>query len=157
MVLVARVLWVMVAFLIACTTAAMVITLGLVLPELSDSAPIPAGQGTIWWVVGLSTVLISGFALIPAMLVIALAEGFRLRSFVFYAFAAGAMALFYQYGWRGGISGPPRAFVADHDSEVVAASGIAAGLVYWVLAGRRAGEWRSARPSSRALPPSGRT
>jgi hypothetical protein len=41
-------------------------------------------------------------------------------------------------GYLGGIDG-----AVPREREVLAASGIAGGLVYWVCAGRKAGSWKS--------------
>ena len=46
-------------------------------------------------------------------------------------------------GW---IAGAPGYSLEGQDREVFAAAGIAAGLAYWAMAGRRAGAWRAARP-----------
>src|SRR6266536_1799241 len=95
--------------------------------------------------IGLSAILISGFGLIPAML-IAIAEGFRLRSVLFYGFAGGAIGLILYLG----SDELYRAEQAVRESELFAASGIAAGLTYWALAGRKAGAWRAERAPSKA-------
>ena len=135
--LLGRMLWVLFAFLIASTAAALVVTVGSLEAD-SPGAEVVLDEA-VGLVVGVSAVLIAAVALIPAALLIAIAEGLRLRSFVFYALAGAAMACY------GGVG---RGFTAklgfDHSSEVLAASGIAAGLTYWLLAGRRAGAWRDA-------------
>ena len=147
MALIGRIFVVIFAFLVACVAAATVLTGGLLLPEwndLMDAAGIPGNTAVL---IGLSAVVISGFGLIPAMLLIAIAEGFRLRSVLFYGFAGGAVALI----WYLGSDGLYRAEQATRDSELFVAAGIAAGLVYWALAGRKAGIWREQRP--RAVAP----
>jgi hypothetical protein len=144
MMLVGRLLWVLFAFLVASTAAGLVVTLGLLLPALDDAGSATATPDAVEWIVGISTALIGAEALIPAMLLIALAEGFRLRSFVFYALAGAAIAWY--CGWMSGFEGD---LGLNHAGEVLAASGIAAGLIYWVLAGRRAGAWREADPRGR--------
>ena len=62
--------------------------------------------------------------------------------FLVYAAAGGvlAMALFYGVDFAGYV-GDPDGFLA-REREVLAAAGIAGGLVYWLFAGRRAGAWR---------------
>jgi hypothetical protein len=138
--LLGRMLWVLFAFLIASTAAALVMTLGSLDPDPADPGAGVVPDEALGLIVGVSGVLIAAVTLIPAALLIAIAEGLRLRSFVFYALAGAAMAC---YGGLG------RGFTAklgfDHTSEVWAASGIAAGLIYWLLAGRQAGAWRDAQ------------
>ena len=134
--LVGRIVWVLLAFIIASTAAALVVTIGSLQPGSTDP-----GAGMVMdeavSLVGVSAVFIATMTLIPAALLIAIAEGFRLRSFAFYALAGAAIAC---YGGLGG----GFAVGFDHTSELLAASGIAAGLIYWLLAGRRAGAWREA-------------
>src|SRR5262249_43434201 len=134
-------------FLVACIAAATVLMAGFVLPQWNDlmgAAEIPGDTAIL---IGLSAVLISGFALIPAMLLIAIAEGFRLRSVLFYAFAGGAIALLWYFGFDPAY----RPEYLTRESEIFAAAGIAAGLAYWALAGRKAGAWRTERAHSQAL------
>jgi hypothetical protein len=144
--LLGRILWVLFAFLIASTAAALVVTLGSLEADPADPGAGVVLDEAVGLIVGVSGVLIAAVALIPAALLIAIAEGLRLRSFVFYALAGAAMAC---YGGLG------HGFMAklgfDHTSEVWAASGIAAGLIYWLLAGRRAGAWRDAQAAPERL------
>lgn len=140
--LLGRILWVLFAFGIASTAAALVVTAGSLQPQSAD--PGVMMDEAVGLIVGVSAVFIAAVTLIPAALLIALAEGFRLRSSVFYALAGAAIACY------GGLS---RGFADelgfDRTSELLAASGIAAGLIYWVLAGRRAGAWREAPAAGR--------
>ena len=80
--------------------------------------------------------------MLPAMLIIALAEGFRLRSVLFYALAGAALALGLSYGWDLRLLRNPDDDLGAHGAEIMAAAGIVAGFVYWALAGRNAGAWR---------------
>jgi hypothetical protein len=135
--LLGRILWVLLAFLIACTAAALVVTIGSLQADAADPGAGVVMDEAVNLIVGVSAVWIAAVTLIPAGLLIALAEGFRLRSFVFYALAGAAIACY--CGWGGAFAG---ALAFDHTGELLAASGIAAGLIYWLLAGRRAGAWR---------------
>jgi hypothetical protein len=135
--LVGRIVWVLLAFIIASTAAAMVVTIGSLRPGSTDPGAGMVMDEAVSLIVGVSAVWIATMTLIPAALLIAIAEGFRLRSFAFYALAGAAIACY--CGLGGGF-----AVAFDHTSELLAASGIAAGLIYWLLAGRRAGAWREA-------------
>ena len=138
--LLGRILWVLFAFVIASTAAALVVTVGSLEPDSADAGSGIVLDGAVGLIVAVSAVWITAVTLIPAGLLIAVAEGLRLRSFIFYALAGAAIAC---YSGLGRISTAELRF--DHDSEVLAASGIAAGLIYWLLAGRRAGAWRVAQ------------
>ncbi len=148
MALIARIFVVIFAFLLASMTAGLVLTLGLLPPEFDELSVMPGAHAGFTLAVAFSAVLISGYALIPAMLFIAIAEGFRLRSFLFYAAFGALFGLVIANGSNFWGDGAPARTIFDHEQEVFAAAGIAAGLVYWALAGRKAGSWRSPRPRS---------
>jgi hypothetical protein len=85
---------------------------------------------------------LAGYALLPATLVVAVAEGFQLRSVLFYALAGGTLALVLTFGADLGIN-VSNIFVRDR--EIMVGAGILAGLIYWAVAGRNAGAWRKAQ------------
>ncbi len=76
--------------------------------------------------------------LLPAVLAIAAAEAFRLRGWVFYG-AAGAVLASVPIILSGPVGLDP---IDTQYLASAAAAGLAGGLVYWLLAGRSAGEWR---------------
>ena len=125
------------SFLLASLAAAMVLTVGVMLPQWWDLLSFGMEQGAFSVVVGFGAFFLSAFALLPAMFVLALAEALRLRSLLFYAAGGGLglLALYYGLGLASMDGRPTREF------EIVAAAGIVAGLVYWALAGRNAGRW----------------
>jgi hypothetical protein len=96
----------------------------------------------MWIVVGLGALVIFVVGFLPVLLVVVIAEGFGLRSVIVYGVIGGALALAAGYGLDFG-----RYLVAhdgdlNNEREVIAAAGIAGGLVYWLVAGRKAGAWR---------------
>jgi hypothetical protein len=140
--LVARIFVVLLSFALACLAAAAVITLAMLFPGGVDRFDYPIDQQILAITVGLSAVFFSFYAMLPAMVMIAVAEGFRLRSVLFYTLAGAALALGLAYGWdlrllRGGADD-----LGGRGVEIMAAAGIVAGFVYWALAGRNAGAWR---------------
>ena len=139
MAIIARLFTVLLAYLLACICAAIVFTIGLLMPQFEAFAPDGVPSVTIWSVVFVAAMIIVGTAALPALLVIALAEGFAWRSVVVYGALGGVLALALTYGidFAGYLRGP-----VAHEREVLAASGIAGGLVYWALAGRKAGSWK---------------
>jgi hypothetical protein len=90
-------------------------------------------------VVAFFTVFIGYFAFFPALLVIAAAEMLGRRDWLFYALAGAAVSVAATglyvgtSGWQSGGSDQPDFALA------LIASGVAAGLTYWAIAGRRAG------------------
>jgi len=85
---------------------------------------------------------------LPLVILIALAEAFRIRSILAYL-AAGALLLVTIYHTSGlappsyeeSIDRPPPPI--PHDTEIAAAAGAVFGLTYWLIAGRNAGRWRT--------------
>jgi hypothetical protein len=132
--LVKRVLVVIAAFLAASCVAAFVITFGM----LMEWQEILAGTGTGWLTLAFFSLIVSAKALLPAMVLIALTEGLRIRSSLFYAVSGGLgfVALYYGLGLS------ERDVTLGRDLEIMAGAGIVAGFVYWLLAGRKAGCWR---------------
>ena len=142
-----RIFVILFAFGMACIAAALVITLGILLPDWRDVATTAAEQGTLGIVVGLTSFVVSGFAMLPAMLIIVIAEGAAIRSVLFYATAGAALALFCYYGLGFGLALDDRLATTGEGffaraPELMAAAGIAAGFTYWLIAGRHAGRWR---------------
>jgi hypothetical protein len=148
--LIARIFVVLFAFMAASLLAAIVLTLGLLPPEFDEIAGMPGAHAGFGLAVAFSAMLVSGYALIPAMLFIAIAEGFRLRSFLVYATFGAVFALLIANGSNLWMDGSPAYPFAGREQEVFAAAGIAAGLTYWALAGRNAGAWRPERARTRA-------
>jgi hypothetical protein len=141
MTIVIRLLMVILAYMLACIAAAIVLTIGTLTPQWDQFGPQGVPAAALWLVVGAATAIIGVAAMLPSFLVIALAEGFAWRSVVFYGVLGGILALALPYGIDfAGYAGPDT-FVA-HEREVLAASGIAGGLVYWLFAGRKAGAWK---------------
>ena len=90
----------------------------------------------------MSAAFFSLYAMLPAMLIIALAEGFRLRSVLVYLLAGAALALGSAYGWDLRFLRSPHDDLGARGAEIMAAVGIVGGFVYWAVAGRSAGAWR---------------
>jgi len=147
MALLGRMFVVMFAFLMACLVAAIVLQICILMPFWGTRAQPDVGSGVFQLLVGFSFFFISLLALLPAIAVIAVAEAFRLRSVVFYAAAGGLLAFALGHG-LGFISMPPDLATGPW-VEAFAASGIVAGLAYWLIAGRDAGRWCERRIAPR--------
>jgi hypothetical protein len=142
MAIISRLFVVVVGYLLACIAASIVLTLGTLTPNWNQMVPEGMPTVAIWAVVGLGAAIIGGTAMLPALLLIAITEGFAWRSVVLYGVLGGVLALALTYGidFAGYVRGPDS--MLAHESEVLAASGIAGGLVYWLFAGRKAGSWK---------------
>ena len=158
MALIARIFVVLFAFTLACVAAAAVMMFALLLPGWSEPIDRYPDQQSIAVMIALSAVFFSFYAILPAMLMIALAEGFGLRSVLFYALAGAALALGSAYGWDLRLLRSPDDDLGGRGVEITAAVGIVGGFVYWAVAGRNAGAWRRPvafhPPQPRVHPPS---
>ena len=142
MALLGRIFVVLFSFVLACVAAAAVMTFALLLPGWSELTDYYPDQQIIAAVVALSAAFFSFYAMLPAIVIIALAEGFRLRSVLFYAIVGAALALGSAYGWDLRLLRSPDDDLGGRGAEIMAAVGIVGGFVYWALAGRNAGAWR---------------
>ena len=143
-----RLIVILFACLLASFTAGLVVSLAILIPVVGDLALGPFGEGTFGVLVAFGAIFVSAYALVPVLLVIVCAEAFSIRALLFYAIAGGLLGavLYLNYsGWDG------RAFTAGgfarRELEIMAAAGIAAGFVYWAIAGRNAGKWREPPPA----------
>ena len=142
MALIARLFMVFIAYVLACIAAAIVLTIGALTPQWDQIAPNGMPSLVLWSAVGVSTAVIGVAAILPWFLIVALAEGFAWRSIIFYGVLGGVLALALAYGidFSGSLLGPDS--IVANEREVIAASGISGGLVYWAFAGRKAGLWK---------------
>jgi hypothetical protein len=140
MAIVIRLFALSIGYLLACTAAAIVFTLGT-LSAADDQLVSQIPSFALWWLICVEAAVMAALAMLPALLVIALAEGFAWRSVILYGVLGGVLALALGYGidFAGYIGGPDS--IVAHEREVLAASGIAGGLTYWLVAGRKAGAW----------------
>src|SRR3954452_12041396 len=73
------------AFLFACLAAGMIVVGAVLYPEFSDLATGPIDQSAINIVLGFGFIFLSGFALLPALIVVLITEAFYVRSVLAYA------------------------------------------------------------------------
>jgi hypothetical protein len=137
-----RVLAIMVAYLVASLVASAVMVTIWVRPEVSDFLGTNPQRGAIWGLFLFMAVVIAALTALPALMVIIYAETAGRRSLLFYCLACGGTAL---------ILGGAIARGVLTDWAIITLGGLAAGLVYWALAGRKAGAARRRR-SARAWP-----
>jgi hypothetical protein len=153
MALIGRLFVIVFAFLAACLVAGMIVLGAVLFPEFTD---LGIGQidPAINVVIGLGFIFISGFALIPAMIVAAITEAFHIRSVLAYAVGG---ALVGAACYLGLIPFDPETMRFDgivrRHLEIMTGAGIVAGLVYWMIAGRNAGAWRAPPRPQRPPPP----
>jgi hypothetical protein len=153
MALIGRLFVVFFAFLAACLVAGLIVVLAVLFPEFSDLGTGPIDQDAFNIVLGFGFIFISGFALLPALLVVAITEAFYVRGVLTYAVGGGVVGLACYLGL---IPFDPDTLsfhgIVRRHLEIMTGAGIVAGLVYWMIAGRNAGAWRE--PPRPLAPPS---
>jgi hypothetical protein len=142
MAVIVRIMMVILAYILACVAASFVLTIGTLTPQWDDPASLGLQSAAVWSIILIGAAVIATLTMLPALLVIVLAEGFALRSILVYAALGGVLGLALRYGLDfAGYVGEPDRYLA-RERQVIAAAGITGGLVYWLFAGRKAGFWK---------------
>jgi len=154
MALLGRLIVIFFAFLAACLVAGMVVVAAIMFPEFSDLGAGPVDPGVLNIMLGFGFIFVSGFALVPAMVVVAVTEAFYIRSALAYALGGGLVGVACYLGLVPFDTVQLRfeGLVRRH-LEIMTGVGIVAGLVFWMIAGRTAGAWRNPPPPLRPPPP----
>ena len=154
MALIGRLFVILFGFLAASLVAGMIIVGAVLFPEFSDLGGGLLDESALNIVLGFGFIFVSGFALLPAMLVVAITEAFYVRGALTYAVGGGLVGLACYLGLVPFDTATFRfdGIVRRH-LEIMTGAGIVAGLVYWMIAGRNAGAWREPPRPIRQPPP----
>jgi Na+/proline symporter len=130
----------------------MIIVCAIMFPEFSNLGTGPVDQGAIDIILGFGFIFISGFALLPALIIALITEAFFIRSALAYTVGGAVVGLACYLGL---VPFDPETLhfegIVRRHMEIMTGAGIVAGLVYWMIAGRTAGAWRE--PQRRLPPP----
>jgi hypothetical protein len=154
MALIGRLFVILFGFFFACLAAGMIVVGAVLFPEFSDFADGPIDQSAINIVLGFGFIFISGFALLPAMIVVLITEAFYVRGVLSYAIGGAVVGLACYLGLIP-FNTETMQFegIVRRHLEIMTGAGIVAGLIYWMIAGRNAGAWREPRRPLRPPPP----
>jgi len=143
---------IVIGFLFACLAAGMIVVLAILFPDWSDMALGPVDPDALNIVLGFGFIFVSGFALLPALLIVAITEAFCIRGALTYAVGGAVVGLACYLGL---VPFDPATMRFDgivrRHLEIMMGAGVVAGAVYWLIAGRTAGEWR--KPPVPPAPP----
>jgi hypothetical protein len=143
MALIGRLFAILFGFLFACLAAGIIVVGAVLYPEFSELGTGPIDQGAINVVLGFGFIFLSGFALLPALIVVLITEAFYIRGALTYAVGG---AIVGAACYLGLVPFDPNTLHFDgivrRHLEIMTGAGIVAGLVYWMIAGRTAGAWR---------------
>jgi hypothetical protein len=153
MALIGRLFVIFFGFLLACFVAGIIVVGAVLYPEISDFRG-QIDQSAINVVIGFGFIFISGFALLPALIVVLITEAFYIRSVLAYAIGGAIVGAACYLGLT---PFDPNTMHFDgivrRHLEIMTGAGIVAGLVYWLVAGRTAGAWRVPPRPLRPPPP----
>jgi hypothetical protein len=154
MALIGRLFVILFALFAACFVAGMIVVAAVLFPDFSDLGAGPVDQGTLNILFGFGFIFVSGFALLPAAIVVLVTEAFYIRGVLAYAVGGGLIGLACYLGlvpfntatlhFEG---------IVRRHLEIMTGAGIVSGVIYWMLAGRNAGVWRKPAPPLRPPPP----
>lgn len=153
MALIGRLFVIFFAFLLSCFAAGAIVVVAVLYPEFSDLGTRDVDQSAFNVVLGFGFIFISGFALLPAVIVALITETFSIRGILTYAVGGAVVGAACYLGLT-----PFNTELMQFDVivrrhlEIMTGAGIVAGLVYWMIAGRRAGAWHE-RPRPLRPPP----
>ena len=142
-----RIIVIVFAVMLASLAAGMAIATGLLGPEWHGFTGDFGERASFWVLVLFATSFTGAVGLLPLVILIAIAESFKIRSLLVHALVGAAMLLlgYYSSGlsnrYEESIDHPPPPI--SREIEIAAAAGVVFGLVYWAIAGRKAGRWRA--------------
>jgi hypothetical protein len=145
--LLVRILVILFALWIATMVAGVVWSIGLLGAQWPALSGDPAEQFVFWGAAFIASGITASLLFLPMLIAVVLVEAFSLRSILIYGVGGAALFLLtYQgagFGRRSYEESIDRAPPPiSREAEIAAAAGVAFGLTYWLIAGRKAGRWR---------------
>jgi hypothetical protein len=145
--LLGRILVITFALIASSIAVGMATAIGVLGPQWHAFSGDVGERVTFWGIAFVGSVFTGAIGLLPIIVLIVLAEAFRIRSLLINAAAGAALLVAGYYG--SGLARPGYEESIDHppppiprQAEIAAAAGAVGGLVYWLIAGRNAGRWR---------------
>ena len=151
--LLARLIVIFFAVIAASIVAGMAMAVGALGPDWHGFTGDIGERVGFWMIAFIGASVTGAVGFLPLVILIVLAETFKVRSLIAHALLGAALLLLGFYG--SGLVPPSYEESIDHppppiprEAQIAAASGIAFGLTYWAIAGRNAGRWRERRAPS---------
>jgi hypothetical protein len=148
-----RVLWILIGYLLACIAFALVLVAFVFTPAEFASLPASAGSGRLsmaGFQLLASSVQVVIFAAPLALVAVAMAEWRGIDEWIYYALVALLIAgVGFMAQYVSELQGAPT-IVNNYAFTAFMTGGFIAGLVYWLMAGRRAAERRRAAEAKTA-------
>ena len=147
--LLGRIIVIVFAVMVASMAAGIAIAMGVLGPQWHGFSGDIGERVGFWMLAFAATSFTGAVGLLPLAIMIAIAESFKIRSLLVHAAAGAAMLVIGYYGsglsrpYEESIDRPPPPI--SREAEISAAGGVVFGMVYWAIAGRKAGRWREPR------------
>jgi len=144
-----RIIVIVFAVIVASIAAGIAIAMGLFGPQWHSVSGDVGERVMFWGAAFVGATGIGAVGLLPLAILIAIAETFKIRSLLAHAAAGAAVFVLGYYGsglsrpYEESIDRPPPPI--SREAEISAAGGVVFGMVYWAIAGRKAGRWREPR------------
>jgi hypothetical protein len=147
MTFITRLFVIFLSFLVACMAAGMTLAIGVVAPDFSGIDSDPGERVRFFGAAFFATDYGPVIALLPALAAIVLAEAVRIRSVVYYVVAGVLLGLasFYSVDLSDVLENTTDITPVGHGLALAVAAGTVGGLVYWLIAGRKAGQSRQVK------------
>jgi hypothetical protein len=141
---VSRFFVVLFSLLFAMLAAGIALAIGVMAPELVSMSSDPIEKIMFFAGAFFATGLAVASAFVPAVVAVAIAETFDIRSIFYYAIGGGLIAAlaWYSTDMSVRLENTTDLSPVPYGLQLVAAAGIIGGFVYWLLAGRKAGLWK---------------
>ncbi len=147
MALIGRIFVILFALWLAAMAAGMVWSIGLLSVQWPAMSGDPMARFVFWGTAFVASGITATVLFLPMLIAVVLAEAFRIRSLLIYAVGGVALMLLAYHGADWGRTGEEsideRPAPISRETEIAAAAGAAFGLIYWAIAGRKAGAWRA--------------
>jgi hypothetical protein len=143
--LLGRIIVIFFALIVAGMAAGVALAIGIVAPDWPTMDSDPVERVSFFILAFFATSFVGAVATLPALVLIVFAEAARMRSFLYYGVAGAAVGLASYFGSdvSSRLENTTDVTPVGHALQLAAAAGIIGGVVYWLIAGRRAGAWRA--------------
>jgi hypothetical protein len=143
--LLGRIIVIFFALIIAGMAAGVALAIGIVAPDWPTMDSDPVERVSFFVLAFFATSFVGAAATLPALVLIVFAEAARMRSFLYYGVAGAVVGLASYFGSdvSSRLENTTDVTPVGHALQLAAAAGIIGGIVYWLIAGRRAGAWRA--------------
>ena len=145
--LLGRIVVIFFGLIVAIMIAGITLVIGIIAPDWTGIDSDPVERVFFFIASFFATSFVGAVAILPALIVIVLAEIARMRSFIYYGVGGALIGLASYFGSDISVRLENTTDVAPVNNalQLAAAAGIIGGLAYWLIAGRNAGRWREPR------------